>query len=180
MINMYEILKNLVLMKTTPRSELEKKIWTSWAAGNLTDAEKDELLQLSFENLSPEAEAPEVAELYKRILSELESVKNEITAIKADIEVIKTGEPAEPDPGETTTTVQEWKPYDAIVNTGYDYGAVVTHNGKYYIDSLAVVKNVWEPGSSGIDERYWMEITKEDAEAVTAGTKTPDAVMGKE
>ena len=52
------------------------------------------------------------------------------------------------------------------MNIGYDYGEIVEHRGKYYINSLNGVKNVWEPGTDGIDERYWIEITKEEAEAL--------------
>lgn len=186
MLEMYGILKNLVLMKTTPKETLEYKINRSWAEGNLSDDEKDELLQLVFENLSPMAESPEMSELYKRVAEDLETVKSDIAEIKAEISVLKSGGTTDPGTGETPApdteapAVPEWKPYDAIVNVGYDYGDVVVHNGKYYIDSLSGVKNVWEPGAAGIDERYWIEITKEDAEAVIAGTKTPDAAMGKE
>ena len=75
-----------------------------------------------------------------------------------------------------TLNIQEWKAYDAIVNIGYDYGEIVEHRGKYYINSLNGVKNVWEPGTDGIDERYWIEITKEDAEAIVSGKKTANDV----
>ena len=28
------------------------------------------------------------------------------------------------------------------------------------------MQNTWEPGTTGVDERYWKEITKEEAEAL--------------
>lgn len=166
MINMYEILKNLVLMKNTPRCDLEKKIWTSWAAGNLTDDEKDELLQLVFENLSPEAEAPDLAELYKRLSADVEKLKTRVDALKQ-------GTPGEPG----SDTVPTWKEWDGITSD-YQYGAVVAHSEKYWLNVLKDTQNVWEPGT--VDERYWKEISKEDAEAIISGEKTVDDIIGKE
>lgn len=177
MINMYVILKNLILMKNTSKEVLENKVWNSWAANGLTDEEKDELLQLIFENLSPESEAPEMKELYTRIIERLDDLEKDMSAVKQDIVLMKSSS----DIGENETTqdtlnIQEWKAYDAIVNIGYDYGEIVEHRGKYYINSLNGVKNVWEPGTDGIDERYWIEITKEDAEAIVSGKKTANDV----
>lgn len=28
------------------------------------------------------------------------------------------------------------------------------------------IRDTWEPGAVGVDERYWKEITKEEAEAI--------------
>lgn len=54
------------------------------------------------------------------------------------------------------------------------------HSEKYYVDALKNLQNVWEPGTSGVDDRYWMEITKEQAEALIDGTINLDDILGGE
>ena len=163
---MYAILKNLILMKDTSREILEEKIWTAWGAGRLDNEEKDELLQLVFANLNPETEAPDTLELYQRL-------EKKIDDLAARVEKLEEGSSTE-EPGTTTTTVPAWEPYDGITKD-YQYGAVVQHTEKYWLNVLKDVQNVWEPGT--VDERYWKEVTKEDAEAIASGTKTVDQVL---
>ena len=71
----------------------------------------------------------------------------------------------------TGVEIPVWEPWDGISNQ-YQYGAVVTVDQKYYI-SAHQGQNTWMPGSMGTDG-LWKEISKEDAEAVISGTKTPD------
>lgn len=72
------------------------------------------------------------------------------------------------------TTVPAWEPWDGISDK-YQYGAVVTYNGKYFLDVLYGMQNTWEPESPGVDERYWKEIAKEEAEAIISeSTDTND------
>lgn len=162
MVNMHGILKNMILLKTSAKEVLETKIWTSWAAGNLTDEEKEELLQLVFENLNPQTEAPELTELYLRLESKMKSLETEISEMKAEILQLQTGTPAESEDGEI---VPEWEPWNGIDNK-YQFGSVVRHFGIYYQDVLENIQNVWEPGT--VDERYWKVITKEEAERIAS------------
>lgn len=163
---MYAILKNLILMKDTSKEVLEEKIWTTWASGRLTNEEKDELLQLVFENLNPEAEAPEIPDLYQR----LEKKVNDLTARVEKLEGGSSGT----DPKSPATTVPAWEAWDGISNN-YQYGAAVAHSDRYWLNVLQGTQNVWEPGVA--DERYWKEISKEDAEAIISGAKTVDQVL---
>lgn len=75
------------------------------------------------------------------------------------------------------TTVPAWEPWDGISDK-YQYGAVVTYNGKYFLDVLYGMQNTWEPESPGVDERYWKEISKEQAEGILAGDITVEEVLG--
>ena len=102
-------------------------------------------------------------------ISALEELANEFQGSKEE-----TGESGEQGIGEEEETEQEkvkiekWVAWDGISNR-YQYGAVVKHKGKYYQNMLQNVQNVWEPGSVGVDERYWKEITKEEAEVIVKG-----------
>lgn len=57
--------------------------------------------------------------------------------------------------------VREWEPWHPLKeSTHYRYGDKIRHGGKVWRDVLDPTGdklNVWEPGSPGIDERYWVE-----------------------
>lgn len=167
---MYEILKAVIIAGNVSVSILTHKVDMAWADGKITDEQKLELEKLIFEYKNPKAEAPELAELYKR----LESKVTDLEAKQADLEsrliILEGGDvPAEP-----STIVPAWEPWDGITDQ-YQYGTAVTHSDRYWLNVLQGMLNTWEPGT--VDERYWKEISKEDAEAIVAGTKTPDQVL---
>ncbi|MFR3659020.1 MAG: hypothetical protein ACLTWK_12215 [Eisenbergiella sp.] len=164
---MYTIIKNVILSGNFQLSDMQNKIDTLWAESKITDEQRTELIALMKEHLDPSTQAPEQVELYKR----LEAKYAELEARVAKLEN-GGAEPMPPAP----TAVPNWEPWDGISNK-YQYGSVVTHNSKYYISPLQS-QNTWEPGSFGVDENIWKEISKENAEAVVNGTKTPEEVIG--
>lgn len=118
--------------------------------------------------LNPASEAPELKEMYERLEARVTTLEEEVKKLKGE----------EPGGGEEgTVTVPAWEPWDGISNK-YQYGAVVTHNTKYFLDVLQGMQNTWEPESAGVDERYWKEITKEQAEGIISGDMTVDDVLG--
>lgn len=72
------------------------------------------------------------------------------------------------------TKVYDWKQPGST--SLYNKGDKVKHKEKVW-ESL-IDNNVWEPGAVGT-ESLWKEISKEDAEAVIQGTKTPEQVIGQ-
>lgn len=62
---------------------------------------------------------------------------------------------------QTGGEVCEWEPWHPLKeSTHYRYGDLTRHGGKVWRDVLDPTGdklNVWEPGSEGIDERYWVE-----------------------
>ncbi|WP_408934428.1 hypothetical protein [Corynebacterium marquesiae] len=66
--------------------------------------------------------------------------------------------------------IREWEPWHPLrESTHYRYGDKTRHNGRIWRDVLDPTGdklNVWEPGSPGIDERYWVE-----DEAEVSGTE---------
>lgn len=166
---MYEIIKNIIENGAFRVSDLTNKIDTLWAESKLSDDERSQLVQMMTDHLNPATEAPELKEMYERL-------EARVTTLEADVQALKGGEESggEEEPG--TVTVPAWEPWDGISNK-YQYGAVVTHNGKYYLDVLQGMQNTWEPESAGVDERYWKEITKEQAEKIISGDMTVDEVL---
>lgn len=116
--------------------------------------------------LNPATEAPQDYELLARQIAEMKDMLSDV------IDRVTVLEGSDTDPEEPTgIVIPEWEPWDGI-STDYQYGAVVTHNGTYWQNVLEGMQNTWEPGSAGVDERYWKEITKEEAERIISEGKS--------
>lgn len=135
---MYEIMRNVILSRTLPVDELQRRIDTFYAEGKLTEAEKRELEQFVFDNQTVDAEK---AALEKRV----DDLAAKLTALEERVGKLEGVEPGE---------YPAWKAWDGV-SIDYQPGAIVTHNGKTWLNVLEGMQNVWEPGVA--DERYWVE-----------------------
>lgn len=172
---MYEVLKHVIQSGRFVVNDMTEKINVLWAESRLTDEQRDELLNMMINYLDPSTEAPKLIGRVNTLEAKVKSLEMAVEELRAAIKI----DPHEPEDPEKAV-IPEWMPYDGI-STNYQYGAVVTHNGKYYYNMLRDVQNVWEPGSAGVDERYWKEITKEEAEAIVKGeTETTEPEEGQE
>lgn len=163
---MYEIIKTIIENGIFRVNDLTNKIDTLWAESKLTDEERNQLVQMMAEHLNPASESPELKDMYERLEARVSTMEAEVQSLKGE----------EPGGGEESGTVPVWEPWDGI-SSKYQYGAVVTHNEKYFLDVLQGMQNTWEPESVGVDERYWKEITKEQAEGILAGDMTVEEVL---
>lgn len=163
---MYEMIKSIIISGDFKVTDITNKIDVLWVSGDLTDEQRTELRQMITSHLNPGTEAPEEAERYKRLEGRVAKLEEEVKKLK--------GEP-EPEPGEVT--VPAWEPWDGIAQEWYSYGDVVEHNTKYWINALKDIMNTWEPGTMGVDERFWKEITKEQAEGILKGELEADEVI---
>ena len=152
---MFGIIKNIITNGVFRVNDLSEKIDTLWAESKLSDDERNQLIQMMTDHINPATEAPELAERIARLEERVSALEN-----------AQTKEPEEPSEG---ISVPAWEPWDGVSDK-YQYGAVVTNIGKYWLDTLQNMQNTWEPGSPGVDERYWKEIIKEEAEALLGGT----------
>lgn len=164
---MYDIIKNIIENGAFRVGDLTTKIDTLWAESKLTDDERSQLIQMMTDYLNPASEAPELKEMYERLETHVATLEAEVQTLKGE----------EPGGGEEAGTVPAWEPWDGI-SSKYQYGAVVTHNEKYFLNVLQGMQNTWEPESAGVDERYWKEITKEQAEGIISGDMTVDEILG--
>lgn len=67
--------------------------------------------------------------------------------------------------GDKPRTWKPWHPLDTT--THFYYGDLATNAGKTWrnvLDETRTQLNVWEPGTAGIDERYWVEVVEEKDE----------------
>ena len=81
-------------------------------------------------------------------------MSEEIEILKASVEKLQSGgtDPADPEEPQEVK-IPKWEAWDGISDK-YQTGAVVKHKGKYYQNVLEGMQNTWEPGTTGVDERY--------------------------
>lgn len=74
--------------------------------------------------------------------------------------------------------IREWETWHPLrESTHYRYGDETQHGGKVWrdvLDPTGDTLNVWEPGSEGIDERYWVEETEPETEETSTESDTPE------
>lgn len=145
---MYDVIKDIIENGNYQLVDISNKINKLWLEYQLTDEERDELIELAHSNTNTDNEKPEFE-------AQLEALHKYVTSLELRIKILEDGQEIEPPIEEEYPA---WVPYDGVVNKGYDYGAKVSHNGFKWINMLQGTKNVWEPGADGIDERYWKKV----------------------
>jgi hypothetical protein len=91
--------------------------------------------------------------MYETLVLKYNELAKRVDAIEAHF-----GNAEEPDIGDDTVgTYPEWQPWDGV-SAGYQLGDIVMHNGIAWENMLETMANVWEPGTPGIDERYWKQL----------------------
>lgn len=158
--SMYITIKSVIERGNFKIGDIVPKIRQECFAGLITDEERDELIELVHEKVNPQNEAPEVMEIIAKLIErmdEMDAILKELTAPEQPEEPIDPEEPVEPVEPEEPTEPEypEWKPWDGI-SKDYQKDAIVSHSGKLWQSTFAG-QNVWEPGTPGIDERYWKE-----------------------
>lgn len=139
---MYDIIKSVIESKRYELTDMLTKIDTIWVQGDITDEQRDELVELAQANAQPENS---YAPLEQQINKAFES----IAALENRVSALESGESTEPEPGE------EWPEYKAPTGAhdAYYNGDKVTYNGKHYVciapDGTACV---WSPD---VYPSYW-------------------------
>ena len=132
---MKSVFENVIRSGNYKLTAMQRKIKQLWLEGDITEADKDELLALAANGVNPEGEKPSDDARFASLLERIE---------KLEAEVFKT------EGGEDE--VEAWKPWDGITDK-YQLGAVVSHNGSIW-ESIFNGHNVWEPGAQGT-ENLW-------------------------
>lgn len=118
------------------------------------------LLRWMYGEEQPRREAQPVVEQAKQEAESEAATKISQQLAEEHPELVE--KPAEEDSGE----VREWEPWHPLrESTHYRYGDKTRHGGTVWRDVLDPTGdklNVWEPGSEGIDERYWVEETERE------------------
>lgn len=130
---MYQIIHDVITSKRYELRDMLSKIDTIWVQGDLTDEQREELVELARENADPEKS-------YAPLQAQIEQAFDQIKALSARVEKLEAGEVPEPapEPEEWPEWVQPTGAHDA-----YGVGDKVTYNGKHYVSKIA--GNVWSP-----------------------------------
>lgn len=136
---MYTIIKNRIKAGGFKLADMIRRIREEQWNDTITEAERDELIELANQTANPEAERPEIMEMLKAISDRVTALEQKQAA-------------SEPE-DVPSDTHPEWKPWDGI-SKDYQKGAIVTHNGSTW-ESVFEGQNTWEPGV--VDERFWVK-----------------------
>ena len=145
---MYQIFKNRIAAGGYQLADIQNRVKKLYAMGELTDEQLDELMALSQQNATAEAERPETLAMILNLAARVESLEKKLAA-----------------QDDTETEAQEydeWVQPIAGLTDDYKYGAIKRHSGKLW-RSIYKGQNVWEPGIPGT-ERMWEEYTPETEE----------------
>ena len=149
---MYNILKNRIHTGGFKLLDIQSKAKKLYAMGELTDEQLDELMALSQQNASPEAERPETLKM-------LQSLSERVSALEK-----KLAQQSDPETETETPKYKEWEQPIAGLTDNYQYGAIAARLGKLW-RSIFKGQNVWEPGTPGT-ESLWVEYIEEANENV--------------
>ncbi|MCD8383290.1 MAG: hypothetical protein LUC30_10360 [Clostridiales bacterium] len=144
---MYDTLWQTITAGEYTLSDIVHKINVFWAQGQLTEDEKNELTDLAQSNATADQEKPELEVTVESLAARVTALEEAVAALQGD-----TGGSGD------SSTYPEWTTWDGV-STNYQYGAIVSHNGKLWI-SVYSGQNVWEPGAVGT-ESLWQEYTED-------------------
>lgn len=162
---MYEVIKSSIAFGGYKLNDIQHKIKKFYMLGDLTEEQMEELLKLSSNGASIDGERPQNIQLIQLLSDRIDELEARVKALETPEEPepepdipeepdVPTPEPEEPEEPE----YEAWKPWDGI-SKDYQYGKIVTHNGKIWKTILAS-QNVWEPGAPGT-ENFWIIYTPE-------------------
>ena len=146
---MYNIIKQNIINGGFKLTDIQYKAKKLYIMGDITETQLDELMSLATNSANIDGERPEQAVIL-RTLYEM------YLGLERRLKTLENG--GESDEG-SESTYDVWKPWDGL-SKDYAYGKIVEHNGKLW-KSTYQGQNVWEPGTHGIDERYWIEYNPE-------------------
>lgn len=149
--SMVRILKNVIRNGGMPLTQVNERIEMLYLNGRIDAEKREELIRLMHEKARPENEAGDYKALYQTLAEKYNELEKRVKALE-------TAAGGESEGGEEGAhTIPEWKPWDGV-SGGYKTGDVVRHGGKVWENMLVGMTNVWEPGTPGVDERYWQEV----------------------
>lgn len=154
---MFDVIKSVIERGLFRVNDISTKIDTLWAESKLTDGQREELYALIVAHLNPANEYPDLE-------ARLAQAEERLSQVEARVAAIEDGLVADDDDGPSTPAlpdgVEVWEPWNGVSNK-YQFGAIVLHNGVYYKNVLVGQQNVWEPGSPGIDDRFWAVVSED-------------------
>lgn len=130
---MYQTIKSVIQAGRYELNDMLRKIDTLWVQGDLSDEQREELVELARESADPAASYAPLQEQIDQAFAQIKALGDRVAKLEAG----ETPEPS-PEPEEWPTWVQPTGAHDA-----YNIGDKVTYNGQHYVSKLD--GNVWSP-----------------------------------
>lgn len=141
---MYSIIKNVIASRRYELGDMLGKIDTIWLQGDLTDAQRTELVELAQASADP-------ANSYAPLQEQLNAVLDQVKALEERVAALEAGE--DPEPAPDPEEWPEWYAWNGIGKCPWQNGSKCTRSGVKYISH--VDNNIWEPGAAGVHENIW-------------------------
>lgn len=139
---MYEVIKNVIQSGNYELTDILTKIDALWLQGNLTDAERLDLIQMARGKADP-------SHSYAPLQAQIDALAQRVAILESKVEPADPEAPAEEYP--------EYVPPTGA-HDAYHNGDKVTYNGKRYVciapEGVAVV---WDPDTY---PAYWEEVAE--------------------
>ena len=130
---MYQTIKSVIQAGRYELNDMLRKIDTLWVQGDLSDEQREELVELARESADPAASYAPLQEQIDQAFAQIKALGDRVAALEAG----KTPEPS-PEPEEWPAWVQPTGAHDC-----YNTGDKVTYNGQHYVSKID--GNVWSP-----------------------------------
>lgn len=130
---MYQTIKSVIQTGRYELNDMLRKIDTLWVQGDLSDEQREELVDLARESADPAASYAPLQEQIDQAFAQIKALGDRVAKLEAG----ETPEPS-PEPEEWPEWVQPTGAHDA-----YGVGDKVTYNGQHYVSKLD--GNVWSP-----------------------------------
>ena len=159
---MYDIIKQVIESGRYELNDMLEKIDTIWIQGDITEEQKNELVELTQSKANPEnSYAPlqtQIDELYRMVKELTETVNANAKGMSAIKDAVENrgGSVVEPEP-EPEEEYPEWYKWNGVGDIPWQDGSKCTHNGKKWISH--VNNNIWEPGGPGVYDNIWEKVT---------------------
>lgn len=141
-------LMSVINSKNFKLLDVQNKIKEFYASNDLTEEEKNELMDAALRAANPDGERPDYQQMFEGLAARIETLEKKI----ANIEV------GEDNNNPDNTEIPAWKPWDGI-SKDYQFGSIVAHKDKVW-QSHFEGQNIWEPGLVGT-ELLWVEYTEQ-------------------
>lgn len=142
---MRAIFENVIRAGGYKLAEMQRKIKQAYIENDLSESDKNALLNLAASRASVNGEKPNDDARFASLLARIEKLEAEV--FKPEVEEGES-EGSEED----VVVYDKWVPWDGISDK-YQPGAVVSHNDQVW-ESIYSGQNVWEPGAPGT-EAMW-------------------------
>lgn len=166
--SLYTVIKNHINRGNYQLNEVVYKINEARWDGHITDDECTTLITMAHDNAKPDNEMPEIMSIVKELSGKVETLSVELNELTQKVNGILNPEPEQPVDPDVPVVPEDpkpifeyyiWERWNGMSNN-YQLDAIVQHGDKFY-RSTYNGQNVWEPGTLGIDERYWIEYIPE-------------------